>query len=99
MYIPAKSDGGFGGGKPTDHAWGGPAVTTLVGTPNSDIENGKFKPDAPAEQLYDLEADRNQTTNLYNRFPEVVADMKATLESYRPITQPVPKKSAKNKKP
>lgn len=82
-----------------DHAWGGPVVTALVGTPSSDIENGRFKMDTPDAQFYDLEADRKQTTNLYSRFPEVVAEMKATLESYRPITPPVPKKRAKNKNP
>ena len=93
MYIPARSDGGFGGSKPTDHAWGGPSVTKLVGTPNSDIEDGKFKPDAPEAQLYDLEADRNQTTNLYSRFPAVVSEMRAALESYRSGTQAAPKRN------
>ena len=73
MYIPARSDGGFTGSKPSDHAWGGAAVTTLVNTLNSDIEDGKIKPGAPPAQLYDLETDRNQTTNLYSRFPEVVS--------------------------
>lgn len=90
MYIPARSDGGFTGSKPNEHAWGGAAVTQLVGTPNSDIEDGEIKPDAPPAQLYDLEADRNQTTNLYNRSPEVVSEMKATLESYRSPTPPAP---------
>ena len=61
MYIPAKSDGGFKGSKPGQHAWGGAAVTTLVGTPNSDIKDGKIKPGAAPAQLYDLEADPNQT--------------------------------------
>jgi arylsulfatase A-like enzyme len=77
MYIPAKDDGGFGG------STGGAGATKWVGTPNSDIADGKIKPDAPPAQLYDLETDRNQTTNLYNRFPEVVSEMKAALESYR----------------
>ncbi len=88
MYIPAQSDGGFTGSKPDQHAWGGAAVTQLVGTPNSDIENGKIKPGAPPAQLYDLEADRNQTTNLYNEKPEVVAEMAALLKSYRNATPP-----------
>lgn len=87
MYIPEKSDGGFTGSKPNEHAWGGAAVAALVSTPNSDIKNGKIKPDAPLAQLYDLEADRNQTTNLYPRFPEVVSEMKATLESYYKATK------------
>ncbi|MDQ8208239.1 sulfatase-like hydrolase/transferase [Coraliomargarita sp. SDUM461003] len=83
MYIPAQSDGGFKGSKPHQHAWGGPAVTTLVGTPNSDIVNGKIKKGAPRGQLYDLEADRNQTQNLYNQYPEVVAQMEARLREYK----------------
>lgn len=83
MYIPAQSDGGFTGSKPHQHAWGGPAVATLVHTPNSDIENGKLKAGAPPAQLYDLEADRNQTLNLYGEHPDVVAEMQALLERYR----------------
>lgn len=84
MYIPAKDDGGFRGSKPNDHAWGGAAVTALVNTPNSDIENGKLKKDAPPAQLYDLAADRNQTTNLYLKHPKVVKDMAADLNKARP---------------
>ena len=80
MYIPAKSDGGFGGTRPNQHAWGGAAVTALVGTPNSDIKNGKIKKGAPRAQLYDLEADRNQTKNLFNEKPEVVGEMDAELK-------------------
>lgn len=83
MYIPAKNDGGFGGSKPNQHAWGGPAVTKLVHTPNSDIENGKLKKGAPPAQLYDLEADRNQTKNLFNEHPEVVEQMKKDLSAYK----------------
>lgn len=83
MYIPAKSDGGFKGSRPDQHAWGGAAVTQLVGTPNSDIENGRIKAGAPPAQLYDLEADMNQTKNLFNERPEVVAQMKARLGEYK----------------
>ncbi len=83
MFIPAQSDGGFRGSKPSDHAWGGAAVTTLVGTPNSDIENGKIKPDAAPAQLYDLETDVNQTTNLYYEFPDVTQEMSAALKQAR----------------
>ena len=83
MYIPERSDGGFTGSKPSEHAWGGAAVTTLVNTPNSDIENGKIKPNAPPAQLYDLEADPNQTKNLYHEHPEVVQEMDAALKKAR----------------
>lgn len=84
MYIPAKSDGGFGGSKPNQHAWGGAAVTKLVNTPNSDIKDGKLKKDASPAQLYDLEADRNQTKNLYKENPEVVKEMDAALKAAKP---------------
>jgi arylsulfatase A-like enzyme len=83
MYIPAQNDGGFKGSKPNQHAWGGPAVAKLVGTPNSDIVNGKIKKGAPKAQLYDLEADVNQTKNLYHEYPEVVAQMQALLKEYQ----------------
>ncbi len=84
MYIPAKSDGGFRGSKPNQHAWGGPAVAKLVDTPNSDIVNGKLKGNAPPAQLYDLEADPNQTENLYRKHPEIVTEMAAVLNQVRP---------------
>ena len=84
MYIPTQGSGGFRGSKPGDHAWGGPAAVALVGGVNSDMENGKFKEDAPPAQLYDLEADVNQTRNLFREYPEVVRDMEARLETYRP---------------
>ena len=83
MYIPARSDGGFGGSKPNQHAWGGAAVTKLVGTPNSDIENGRIKKGSPPAQLYDLEADVNQTKNLFKENPEVVEQMKTLLSEYK----------------
>ncbi len=84
MYIPAKGSGGFSGSKPSDHAWGGPAAVALVGGVNSDIEDGKFKEDAPPAQLYDLEADVNQTRNLYGEYPEVVRELETRLATYRP---------------
>lgn len=80
MYIPAQSDGGFNGSKPGQHAWGGPSVAKLVNTPNSDIENGKLKKGSPPAQLYDLEADPNQTQNLFKRHPEKVQELAAILK-------------------
>ena len=86
MYIPAKSDGGFGGSKPHQHAWGGAAVAKLVHTPNSDIEDGRLKKDAPPAQLYDLEADVNQTQNVSLNYPGVVEEMAAVLKKNRQET-------------
>ncbi|MGD7651877.1 MAG: sulfatase family protein [Verrucomicrobiales bacterium] len=74
MYIPAKGDGGFAGNV---------AATKLVNTPNSDIKNGKIRKDAPRAQLYDLEADVNQTTNVLEQYPEVAQRMAEALKDYR----------------
>ena len=84
IYIPRRGSGGFGGSKPHQHAWGGAPATAFVGSVNSDIQNGVYKKNAPPAQLYDLDVDVNQTTNLYNQFPEVVQEMEAVLETYRP---------------
>ncbi|MEP3832562.1 sulfatase-like hydrolase/transferase, partial [Rhodopirellula bahusiensis] len=84
LYIGARGSGGFNGSKPQHHAWGGPAAVQFSGHKNSDIENGRLKKNAPPAQLYDLEKDRSQTTNVYREHPEVVEEMKTLLESYRP---------------
>ncbi|MFY0714903.1 arylsulfatase [Seonamhaeicola sp. NFXS20] len=84
MYIPAKGSGGFHGSKPHHHAWGGAAAVNFVGGKNSDMENGKLKETAQPAQLYDLEKDKYQTTNVYNQFPEVVKEMESILDTYRP---------------
>lgn len=82
MYIPAQGAGGFKG-EPGSHGAGGPACVSYVGSQNSDIKNGKIIKGAPPAQLYDLEADVSQTTNLYNQYPEVVEQMAAELKAYR----------------
>lgn len=84
LYIGAKGSGGFRGSKPQDHAWGGPPAVQFVGGTNSDIEDGRLKQDAPPAQLYDLEADVNQTRNLHDELPEVVKEMSALLATYAP---------------
>jgi arylsulfatase A len=95
VFIPKPGSGGFKG-KPGSHGAGGPACAAFVGSENSDFDaQGKAKKDAPPAQLYDLEADVNQTKNLYNEYPEVVQEMKALLASYRPANE---KKSRGNKK-
>ena len=81
LYIPAQGSGGFKGAKPNQHAWGGPAAVALVGGENSDIENGRFKKNAPKTQLYDMESDPNQTVNVVNKHPEVAAEMKRELRA------------------
>lgn len=80
VYIGAQGEGGFGGTRLGQHMFAGAAATGFTGQKNSDIANGKIKADAPPAQLYDLEKDPQQTTNLYNQYPEVVARLKSMLE-------------------
>jgi arylsulfatase A len=39
-------------------------------------------PDAPG-QLYNLETDPGETTNLYSKHPEIVNELKAKLEEFK----------------
>ncbi len=80
LYVDARGGGGFSGKKPGQHTFAGPPAISYVKRKNSDIKDGKIKNEAPHGQLYDLEKDRAQTTNLYHQYPEVVKDMKALLK-------------------
>jgi hypothetical protein len=99
MYIPARGSGGFGGRKPTDHTFAGPAAATFVGSVNSDIEDGKIRQDAPPAQLYDLAADVNQTQNVYKDHPDVVEGLKSLLKGYQPKPSREKGKPARKGKP
>jgi len=94
MYIPAQAGGGFTAAKRGAHAFGGPAAVTFAKRANSDIENGKVKKGAPPAQLYDLEADVRQTTNVYREHPEVVKELQTILGRY-PRPTPGPRKRKK----
>ena len=83
--------------KPSDYAWGGAPAVALVGGVNSDIENGRIKPGAPPAQLNDLDADVNQTTNLYHQYPEVIQEMEALLRTYR-LQRQLASKRCKNQR-
>ena len=80
VYITARGNGGFTGRRIGQHTLGGPAAHALTHHVNSDIADGKIKSGAPPAQLYDLQADRSQTKNLYNEKPEIVKQMKALLD-------------------
>jgi arylsulfatase A-like enzyme len=82
LYIGGQGSGGFKEGKRGDHAFGGASAITYAGYQNSDVEDGKIREDAPPAQLYDLEADISQTTNLYDRYPEVVQELSVLMQSY-----------------
>lgn len=80
MYISGQGEGGFTGTKIGDHDLGGAAALPLTGQENSDVENGKIKPDAPPAQLYDLEADVSQSVNVYDQYPEIVDQLQSLLD-------------------
>ena len=88
VYIPAQGPGGFKYGK-------NDAMKNIAFSkrPNSDITpDGKIKPGAPHGQLYDLQADVRQTTNVYAKHPEVVAKMKALLARYKTAGRSAPRR-------
>ena len=90
IYIGAQGGGGARAENPGDHGFGGPAAMLFTDQRNSDIAGGSFKPGAPREQLYDLEEDLWQSTNVVRRYPEVAARMKKRLEEIKeaPGTRP-----------
>src|SRR5699024_2407092 len=68
MYISDQGGGGFTNPKVGTNSFGGAAAFPFTGQKNSDIKNGKIKPDAAPAQLYNLEEDPNETQNLYNEY-------------------------------
>lgn len=79
MYISAQGGGGFSNPTPGSHTFGGAPATLVTKEENSDIENGKIKPNAPPAQLYDLEADPSEKIDVYNEHSEIVKEMKGLL--------------------
>ncbi|MFR9619828.1 MAG: arylsulfatase [Rikenellaceae bacterium] len=86
VYIPKQGEGGFGGSKPGMHGFGGAPAVTFEGLENSDIENGKFKADAPKTQLYNVVDDMSQTKNVVAENPEIAAQLKARLAEIKSST-------------
>ena len=91
VYIPDQDEGGFQGKNIGDHLLAGAAAFALTGQVNSDIEDGKVKPDAPPKQLYSLEKDPAQSFNVFGQYPEVEQEMKQILDDYRNMTGPYPR--------
>ena len=83
LYIGARGGGGFGGTRPGDHDLGGPAALKFAGEVNSDIEHGRFKPDAAKEQLYDLATDPRQQRNVVREHPDIAKRMAERLATLR----------------
>lgn len=87
VYLTGQGDGGFGGVR------GGPGSLGFSGRANSDITpDGKIKPDAPPDQLYDLARDPQQRRNLVREHPDIAARLRAELERHRAAgrTAPLP---------
>jgi arylsulfatase A-like enzyme len=83
MYIPRQDSGGFQGKKPGDHLFAGAPAISFVGRKNSDIVDGKYRADAAPAQLYNLEDDPYQTTNVYSQNPKVAKRLDSLLQTYR----------------
>lgn len=83
VFIPAQGEGGFQGKEPGNHLYSGEYTQPVTQFVNSDIENGRVKPDAPPAQLYNLANDLAQTTNLYDSHPELVKEFEKLIAEYR----------------
>ena len=83
IYIGARGHGGFSAKKVGEHGFGGPAAQLFTGHVNSDIKDGKIKPDAPEAQLYNLAKDPYQKQNVIRSHLKIAEQMKAEMQSIR----------------
>ncbi len=83
IFIHGRGGGGFKGSTVGEHLLGGPAALAFTGETNSDVVDGRLRPDAPPAQLYDLVADPGQTRNVILEHPGVAARLAARLEAVR----------------
>jgi arylsulfatase A len=83
IYIGAQGGGGFTATNPGEHMLGGPAALKFTNEKNSDVEDGKIKPDAPEVQLYDLDADVSESRNVAREYPLIVKNMQKMLKEIR----------------
>ena len=92
VYVPIQGEGGFQGKRIGDHHLGGAAAVAFMGRTNSDVVDGKLRPDAPKSQLYNVADDPSQTANVVNDYPEIAKDLSGLLKSERatiPKTKPI----------
>ena len=83
MYIPNQAGGGFSSPELGTHGFGGFPAIHFAGEVNSDTENGKVKPDAPKEQLYNLRSDPRQSQNIIRQNPVIAQTMREHLAFIR----------------
>ncbi|MDQ8208237.1 arylsulfatase [Coraliomargarita sp. SDUM461003] len=84
-YLPFQGGAGFKGRKPGQNNFAGPPAVAYSGRKNSDIQNGRIRKDAPPAQLYELETDLSQSTNLYHEHPDVVKQLVSQLSEYKVV--------------
>ncbi len=83
MYIPSRGGGGWTHGQPGDHILGSPMSIQFANQKNSDIVDGRYRFNAPDEQLYNLKNDLSQTTNLVETNTEKAHMMRTMLRFIR----------------
>ena len=72
VYIPKPGSQGV----TTDPRMDWAMQLGALGQKNSDYDDeGKLKPDAPQEQLYNLRDDPKQSTNVVRQYPEKAAEL------------------------
>ncbi len=85
VYIPRQDSGGFQGKNVGDHLLAGAASMEFTRHANSDVVGGNLRTGAPSAQLYDLEKDPFQVSNVYSNHPEVVGELGSILQRYKSI--------------
>jgi arylsulfatase A-like enzyme len=83
VFIGAQGGGGFSVRRPGHGALGGPAALKFANEVNSDVEDGKLKPDAPPAQLYNLNVDLSQSQNVIREYPDIAKKMKEELDKIK----------------
>ena len=81
VYIPNRGEGGFQTQKIGEHHVGGAISVLYTGKENNDIINGKYRKNAPQEQLYNLKIDPYQSQNIVNENPEIAKELAAIVEA------------------
>jgi arylsulfatase A-like enzyme len=85
LYIDRQGSGGVAvGGEPGKAQASHYLTYAQAGFENSDIlPDGTIKSDAPKEQLYNLQTDPAQKTNVVRQFPEKAAALREALDALR----------------
>jgi arylsulfatase A-like enzyme len=83
VFIPTRGEGGFQGNVVGERHLGGLGSIEFMRRSHSDVDNGKFKPDAPATQLYNLANDPSQSENVVKSHPDVAKYLAEILKKER----------------